>query len=204
MPEIVDPGTVRLSNADVLDFLKRKRLLNAQDVASDKAAGRPPVELADNYQRALRKHERELSSRKYPYADNPGAYNSSNRFESMALFAEKLDERILGPLEAKHAQDPDVPRAEMRRRLQREQDVKGLTEIEHFQIFNLAPQCVETLQNIVVDWEARFTVEEIEVLLSTVNEVYRCGAKLPGDVNGMDIDAIGTNGDATEGGEDSA
>ncbi|OQO10211.1 hypothetical protein B0A48_04568 [Cryoendolithus antarcticus] len=204
MPEIVDPGTVRLSNADVLDFLKRKHLLNAQDVASDKAAGRPPVELADNYQRALRKHERELSSRKYPYADNPGAYNSSNRFKSMALFAEKLDERILGPLEAKHAQDPDVPRAEMWRRLQREQDVKGLTEIEHFQIFNLAPQCVETLQNIVVDWEARFTVEEIEVLLSTVNEVYRCGAKLPGDVNGMDIDAIGTNGDATEGGEDSA
>nr|OQO30706.1 hypothetical protein B0A51_01830 [Rachicladosporium sp. CCFEE 5018] len=205
MPEIVDPGTVRLSNADVLDFLKRKRVLNAQDAAADKAAGRPPVEVADNYQRALRKHERELSSRKYPYADNPGAYKSSNRFRSMALFAEKFDERILGPLEAKHARhDSDVPKAEMRRRLQREQDVKGLTEIEHFQIYNLAPQCVETLQNIVVDWEARFTAEEMEVLLSTVNEVYRCGAKLPGDVNGMDIDASGTNGDASVGGEDSA
>ncbi|KAK6433884.1 hypothetical protein LTR95_009940 [Oleoguttula sp. CCFEE 5521] len=200
MPEIIDPGTIRLSNADILDFLKRKRLLNAQDVAADKSAGRPKVELADNYQRALRKHERELSSRKYPYADNPGAYKSSNRFRSMALFAEKLDERILGPLEAKHAQDSDVPKAEMRRRLQREQDVKGLTEIEHFQICNLAPQCVETLQNIVVDWEARLTAEEMEVLLSTVNEVYRCGATLPGNVNGMDVDnRMGTNGDAMEG-----
>ena len=62
MPTILDPGTVRLSNADVLHWLSQKKLQNAADAASDKAAGRKKSFLPDNYRRALRKHERDLSS----------------------------------------------------------------------------------------------------------------------------------------------
>jgi hypothetical protein len=49
----------------------------------------------------------------------------------------------------------------------------------------LAPQAVEILQNIVVDWEERFTAEEMEIVVQTVGEVFRCGEKLPeGSSNG--------------------
>jgi len=182
MPTILDPGTVRLSNADVLHWLSQKKAQNAADAASDKAAGRKKVFLPDNYQRALRKHERELSSRKYPYADNPGAYAGDNRIESMRVFVEVLDERILGPLEEKYRgviRSGEKTEAQALKALEREQEMKGLSEAELLQIYNLAPNAVEILQNIVVEWEERFTAEEMEIVVKTVGEVFRCGEKLP-------------------------
>jgi hypothetical protein len=183
MPTILDPGTVRLSNADVLHWLSQKKAQNAADAASDKAAGRKKTFLPDNYQRALRKHERELSSRKYPYTDNPGAYAGDNRIESMRVFVEVLDERILGGLEEKYrevirsGEKSEVAKA--MKALEREQEMKGLSEAELLQVYNLAPQAVEILQNIVVDWEERFSGEEMEVIVKTVGEVFRCGERLP-------------------------
>ena len=174
MPTILDPGTVRLSNADVLHWLAQKKAQNAADAAADKAAGRKKAFLPDNYQRALRKHGRELSSRKYPYADNRSA--------SMRVFVERLDERILGGLEEKYRESiksGEKSEAQALKALEREQEAKGLTETELLQIYNLAPQAVEILQNIVVDWEERFTAEEMEVVVQTVGEVFRCGEKLP-------------------------
>lgn len=186
MPTILDPGTVRLSNADVLHWLSQKKAQNAADAASDKAAGRKKTFLPDNYQRALRKHERELSSRKYPYTDNPGAYAGDNRIESMRVFVETLDERILGPLDEKYKDLIESKRGEgeaevkkVMKALEREQEMKGLSEAELLQVYNLAPQAVEILQNIVVDWEERFTAEEMEVIVRTVGEVFRCGERLP-------------------------
>lgn len=182
MPTILDPGTVRLSNADVLHWLAQKKAQNAADAASDKAAGRKKAFLPDNYQRALRKHDRELSSRKYPYADNPGAYAGDNRIASMKVFVERLDERILSGLEEKYRESikrGEKSEAQALKALEREQEAKGLTETELLQIYNLAPQAVEILQNIVVDWEERFTAEEMEAVVQTVGEVFRCGEKLP-------------------------
>lgn len=182
MPTILDPGTVRLSNADVLHWLAQKKTQNALDAASDKAAGRKKAFLPDNYQRALRKHERELNARKYPYVDNPGAYAGENRIESMRVFVEMLDERILGPLEEKFRENvasEEKSEAQALKVLEREQEMKGLSEAELLQVYNLAPQAVEILQNIVVDWEERFTAEEMEVVVKTVGEVFRCGEKLP-------------------------
>lgn len=185
MPTILDPGTVRLSNADVLHWLSQKKAQNAADAASDKAAGRKKTFLPDNYQRALRKHERELSSRKYPYTDNPGAYAGDNRIESMKVFVEVLDERIQGPLEEKYKDFIESKRGDeaevkkVMKALEKEQEMKGLSEAELLQVYNLAPQAVEILQNIVVDWEERFTGEEMEVIVRTVGEVFRCGEKLP-------------------------
>jgi FixJ family two-component response regulator len=63
--------------------------------------------------------------------------------------------------------------------LEKEQEAKGLSEAELLQVYNLAPQAVEILQNIVVDWEERFTAEEMEVVVKTVGEVFRCGERLP-------------------------
>ena len=182
MPTILDPGTVRLSNADVLHWLAQKKAQNAADAASDKAAGRKKAFLPDNYQRALRKHDRELSSRKYPYTDNPGAYAGDNRIDSMRVFVEKLDERILGPLDEKYREvirSGEKSEGAALKALEKEQEAKGLSEAELLQVYNLAPQAVEILQNIVVDWEERFTPEEMELVVQTVGEVFRCGETLP-------------------------
>jgi hypothetical protein len=188
MPTILDPGTVRLSNADVLHWLSQKKLQHASDAASDKSAGRKKSFLPDNYQRALRKHERELKAHKYPYTDNPGAYLGDNRIESMRVFVEKLDERILEPLDEKFrgvVERGEKTQAQALKALEKEQEAKGLSEAELLQVYNLAPQAVEILQNIVVDWEERFTAEEMEIVVQTVGEVFRCGEKLPeGSSNG--------------------
>lgn len=187
MPTILDPGTVRLSNADVLHWLSQKKAQHAADAASDKAAGRKKTFLPDNYQRALRKHERELNARKYPYTDNPGAYSGDNRIESMRVFVEKLDERILEPLDEKYKgiiESKEKTEAQALKALEREQEAKGLSEAELLQVYNLAPQAVEILQNIVVDWEERFTAEEMEIIVQTVGEVFRCGETLPETSNG--------------------
>jgi hypothetical protein len=182
MPTILDPGTVRLSNADVLHWLAQKKTQHASDAASDKSAGRKKSFLPDNYQRALRKHERELKAHKYPYTDNPGAYLGDNRIESMRVFVEKLDERILEPLDEKYrgiVAMGEKSEAQAMKLLEKEQEAKGLSEAELLQVYNLAPQAVEILQNIVVDWEERFTAEEMEVVVQTVGEVFRCGERLP-------------------------
>lgn len=182
MPTILDPGTVRLSNADVLHWLAQKKAQNAADAASDKAAGRKKQFLPDNYQRALRKHERELNARKYPYVDNPGAYAGDNRVASMRVFVERLDDRILGPLEETYKQmikSGEKSGKDALKALEREQEAKGLSEVELLQIYNLAPQAVEILQNIVVDWEERFSAEEMDVIVQVITEVFRCGETLP-------------------------
>lgn len=194
MPKILDAGSVQLSNADVLDWISRKRTQHAQEAAEDKAAGLKKTFLPDNYQRALRKHERELSSRKYPYTDNPGAYKGPDRLKAADVFMTKLDERIITPLEAgwreelgKKGQDGARSQEEVLKEFDRAHEMKGLTKTEHLIIYNLAPQCVETLQNIIVDHEERFTEEEMVQILEAINEVYRCGEKMP------DVDAV--NGD---------
>jgi hypothetical protein len=164
MPTILDPGTVRLSNADVLHWLAQKKAQNAVEAAGDKAAGR------------------KKSSRKYPYTDNPGAYAGENRIESMRVFVEKLDERILEPLDEKYKEiirSGEKTEAQALKALEKEQEAKGLSEAELLQVYNLAPQAVEILQNIVVDWEERFTAEEMEIVVQTIMEVFRCGEKLP-------------------------
>lgn len=182
MPTILDPGTVRLSNADVLHWLAQKRAQHASDAAADKAAGRKKTFLPDNYQRALRKHERELSARKYPYTDNPGAYAGDGRLESVNRFVEKLDEKFLPPLEEKYKalfKSGEMSEAKALKAMEKEQEAKGLSEVELLQVYNLAPQAVEILQNILVDWEERFTAEEMEEIVAVVGEVFRCGETLP-------------------------
>lgn len=184
MPTILDPGTVRLSNADVLHWLAQKKEQNALDAAADKAAGRKKTFLPDNYQRALRKHERELNAKKYPYTDNPGAYKGEGRVKSLQVLVEKLDERVLRPVEEGFESSLAGAADEGEKRkvlaeLEKVQEAKGLSEVELLQVYNLAPQCVEILQNILSDWEERFTAEEMEGMVEVIGEVLRCGETLP-------------------------
>lgn len=193
---------VRLSNADVLAWIATKRAQTKSETASDKASGLPKSFLADNFQRSLRKHERELASRKYPYTDNPGAYSDANRIRAISVFSQQVDERIVFPAE-------DALRATMREEGKEEGVVekavqglwekKALTETEHLQVYNLAPNAVEMLQNFLVDWEERFSGEEMDELVAIVGQVYRCGERMPGD-EGMEIDEQGggVNGKAAK------
>jgi hypothetical protein len=100
----------------------------------------------------------------------------------MRVFVELLDARILEPLDEKYrgiVARGEKSESQALKALEKEQEVKGLSEAELLQIYNLAPQAVEILQNIVVDWEDRFTAEEMEIVVKTVSEVFRCGEKLP-------------------------
>jgi hypothetical protein len=100
----------------------------------------------------------------------------------MRVFVERLDDRILGPLEDKYKEmikNGEKSEKDALKALEKEQEAKGLSEAELLQIYNLAPQAVEILQNIVVDWEERFSAEEMDVIVQVINEVFRCGETLP-------------------------
>ncbi|MCP6335915.1 Rpb4 family DNA-directed RNA polymerase subunit, partial [Klebsiella pneumoniae] len=85
------------------------------------------------------------------------------------------DERILVPLEEKYKEmikSGEKSEKDALKALEREQETKGLSEVELLQIYNLAPQAVEILQNIVVDWEDRFSPEEMDVIVQVITEVF--------------------------------
>lgn len=101
----------------------------------------------------------------------------------MKVFVEKLDALFLARVEEKYkgaVQRGEMNEAAAGKAMEREMEGKGLSEAEMLQVYNLAPQAVEILQNIVVDWEERFSAEEMEEIVGVVGEVFRCGETLPG------------------------
>lgn len=95
-----------------------------------------------------------------------------------------MDDRLLGGLEEEFAGKirdaaTEEEKSKVQAELEKAQESKGLSEVELFQVYNLAPQCVEILQNILVDWEGRFSAEEMDVIVEVIGEVLRCGETLP-------------------------
>lgn len=171
--KILDPGTEFLSNTDVLRWITAKR---AQHKTEDDAAAldpKAPKQLRPaNFLKTLAKHERELTSSKYPHSLNPTFYTQSNYAQLKALDA-KLDEVILAPLE-EDLLARGLGRLELGKTAQVEMEMKSLMETEVLMVLNLAPTVVEMLQPLLEGWEERFTPEEMERVLGAVQEVVRC------------------------------
>jgi repressor of nif and glnA expression len=183
MPTILDPGTTRLSNADVLAWIAAKRLQHTTETASDASAKKKKTPQPDNFVRALRKHERELKGKKYPYTLNPGAYGTEeSRERSVRMFLRMVDERIIAPAEAAADEEGRAlgeSKLTREKRVKKVQELKTLTEGEVLQVVNLAPQCTEIMGCVVESWEERFTGEEMEGLVEVCGMAFRCGEVLP-------------------------
>jgi hypothetical protein len=172
--KILDAGDAPLSNADVLDWLKRKRAQHETEDEEDKAKGLKPSERPKNFIKALNRTERELSSDKYPYVANPTAYEGDARRTQFQKFVQEADEVIQTQLLEEWA---DALQTMSQEQVEKEfhpvQDMKNLTEPELLMIYNIAPTCVEMLQPIVENVEDRFTAEEQQVLVDVIMRVLR-------------------------------
>ncbi|QIW97652.1 hypothetical protein AMS68_003170 [Peltaster fructicola] len=178
MPTILDAGTVQLSNADVLQWVRAKREQHRREDAADEAAGRPKTKRPSKFMNSLRKHERELTDKKYAYAANPGAYEGTQRGKAIKLFIERCDEAICYPLESQYS-SKGISMKQLKATLGKVYEKKTFTTSELMMIQNLAPENVSMLEMVVEGWEHRFSVDEMEKILQVINEVFRCGDKLP-------------------------
>lgn len=176
--KILDAGTQSLSNQDVLTWIASKRAQHTAENSATTGKGKgnskdqQPSTHPSNFLASLTKHERELKDpKKYPYANNPTAYNGT--FDAMRRLDELLLERIYIPLEDKYKGTTTMTAEEAGKALGKEQDEKTLTDTENLMLFNHAPQGVEQLQPMVENCEERFTAEEQQVLVGCVLEAYR-------------------------------
>ena len=169
-----------MSNAEVRDWIKKKRNQHKREDDEDKAKGLEPAPRPQNSLDSLEKHERHLNSDAYPYAKNPSAYEGKNADISLKQFSETHFEKIQDPLTEKYK---DLIRQkllsvkEAQKQLEVEQEKKDLTETELLMIHNHAPTCVEMLQPMIESWEERYSVEEMEKIVECVEEVYRADEK---------------------------
>lgn len=178
MPTILDAGSVQLSNADVLHWIRTTRERQAKEDADLKAAGRARIDRPARYVNSLRKHERELTSKKMPYADNPGAYQGQNRNASLMMFVEKCDEDIAYPLEAEY-KDKSFTLAQLRQALGKKYEDKAFTPTELLMLQNIAPQDATLMTNMIESCEERFSDDETQKIIQNIQDIFRCGDTLP-------------------------
>lgn len=171
--KVLDAGTETLSNADVLNWIKDKREQIAKEDKEDKKAGKKPSHRPSNFISALEKHERELSSNKYPYAKNPDVYGGTDALHEFEL---EITDKIVKPFTAARyheLKEAGMSAEEIDAQLEKEQEMKLLTETEQLMVYNHAPQCVEMLQPMIENVEDRLTPEEQEAMVQVIMAVYR-------------------------------
>lgn len=181
--KVLDAGDHPLSNADVLDWVKRKRAQHAAEDAEDKARNSKgssssstmsPTLRPKNFMRMLDRTERELASDKYPYTKNPSAYSGEARkvaFQKFALEAENVIQDALQEEWRERARG--MTKEELDKKFEPVQEMKCLTEPEMLMIYNHAPACVEMLQPMIENAEERFTAEEQQMLVDVVMRTLR-------------------------------
>lgn len=172
--KILDAGDHPLSNADVLDWIKRKRTQHAAEDAEDKKKGVKPAPRPKNFMIALNRHERELKSDNYPYVKNPTAYKSDARHTQFKKFALEAESVIQDHLELEWKERLlHMTQEQIDKEYALEQDKKCLTEPELLMIYNHAPTCSEMLQPMIENVEDRFSAEEQELLVEVIIKTLR-------------------------------
>lgn len=182
--KVLDAGDHPLSNADVLDWVKRKRAQHAAEDKVDVERKMQPAARPKNFMRMLDRTERELSSNKYPYVANPDAYSGDARavtFQKFALEAENVIQNALQ--EEWRERLHGMSKEQIRKEFEPVQEMKCLTEPEMLMVYNYAPGCVEMLQPMIENVEERFTTDEQQLLVDVINRVLRCN-ELAGEESG--------------------
>ncbi|EME46060.1 hypothetical protein DOTSEDRAFT_78463 [Dothistroma septosporum NZE10] len=170
--KILDAGDHSLSNADVLDWIKRKRSQHETEDAEELAAnvkGAKPTPRPKNFITALIRHERELTSPRYPYTKNFGAYAGDARNKQFKNFCQDSENAIQDSLEAEWKDRLDsMTKEQIDRDFAVEQDKKCLTEPELLMLYNHAPVHTELLQPMIENVEERFSAEEQALLIDVI------------------------------------
>lgn len=181
--KILNAGDHPLSNADVLDWVARKRAQYAREDAEEKAEGHKRSERSKNFLRILDRTERELTSEKYPYSKNPSAYAGDARSTAFREFALEVERVIQDALEAEWKDRlAGMTAAQIEKEFEPVQERKCLTQPELLVIYNHAPTCVEMLQPMIEAVEERFSPEEQQLMVDVIVERLRCdenGTKEP-------------------------
>jgi hypothetical protein len=173
--KILDAGDHPLSNADVLDWVKRKRAQHEKENVEDKTQGLKPGGRPKNFMRMLQRTERELSANHYPYAKNPSAYEGDARRASFRKVAMEIETVIQDSLEEEWKDRlPQMTQEQMDKTYEPVQEKKCLTVPELLMIFNHAPVCVEMLQPMIESVEERFTPEEQQAIIDVIVKNLRC------------------------------
>jgi hypothetical protein len=71
--KILDAGTARLSNTDVLAWIAAKNAQHKDEDAAERKAGRRPLKRPPNFLNALKRHEEALRGDAYPYGSSTWA-----------------------------------------------------------------------------------------------------------------------------------
>ncbi|CAK3759136.1 hypothetical protein AC578_8456 [Lecanosticta acicola] len=172
--KVLNAGDHPLSNADVLDWLKRKRAQHREEDAEDKSKGVKPAARPKNFMAALNRLERELDSGKYPYTKNPSVYQGPARKEKFQEFVIQVEGRIQDQLEAEWKDKlATMSKEQVDKDFAAEQEKRCLTQSEMLMIYNHAPTCVEMLQPMIENVEDRFTAEEQQLLVDVIVRTLR-------------------------------
>ena len=175
MPKVLEMEQ-KMSNAEVLDFLKQTRLRHQKEDADDAAAGVTLTHRPKTYLDALTKHERHLTSDAYPYMKNPSAYEGKNQDVSLRKFNDEHFDKIHVPVFEKfkeRIQKKLIGANEGAEQMEQEQLRKEISEEELLMIHNHAPMTVELLQPMLENVEERYTVEELQIIVDVIKDVYR-------------------------------
>lgn len=173
--KVLNAGDHALSNADVLDWVKRKRAQHAAEDAEDKQKKQKPFVRPNNFMRVLDRTERELGSNKYPYSKNPNAYAGDARKTAFQRFALEVENVVQDALQEQWKEKlQTMTKEQIDKEFEPEQEKKCLAESEMLMIYNYAPTCVEILQPMLESVEERFTAEEQEAIVGVVMRVLRC------------------------------
>lgn len=173
--KILNAGDHPLSNADVLDWVARKKAQHERDDAEEKAQGHKRSERPKNFMRVLERTERELSSDKYPYKKNPSAYAGDGRSTAFKEFALEVERVIQDALDAEWKDRlAGMPATQIEKEFEPVQERKCLTHPELLVIYNHAPICVEMLQPMIEAVEERFTPEEQQLIVDVIVKHLRC------------------------------
>lgn len=166
----------KMSNAEVLDWMKQTRARHAEEDAEDKAGGKEPTGRPQNFLDAMTKHGRHLKSDAYPYEKNPSAYAGKNQDISLHKFNDRHFEEIHQPVYEKFKAAiiaKLISPKEGGDKMEEEQLRKEISEEELLMIHNHAPKTVEMLQPMLENVEERYTVEELQIIVDVIKEVYR-------------------------------
>lgn len=172
--KVLDAGDHPLSNADVLDWVKRKRTQHKTEDADDARKGIKLTPRPKNFLTALTRLERELDSHNYPYKKNPSVYLGAGRKEKFNEFVVETENAIQDNLEAEWRERlAGMSREQVEKEFAPEQEKRCLTEAEILMLYNFAPTCVEMLQPMIESVEERFSAEEQQLLVDVIVRVLR-------------------------------
>ena len=167
----------QLSNAEVRLWMLQKRQQHAEEDAADRANGLQPSVRPANFMKILNTTELHLGRSVYPYEKNPSVYSTEGHYvNAIKNFNKQLAARLARPFLVKYKKERKNGRYTSKGAFlafKKAMVPKEITRTELINIENLAPKNVEMLQPLLESHEERFTADELQIIVDTIEAVFR-------------------------------